>query len=62
MAAIGNIDGHSRPLGRPLLLSPEGARERFAGSKLVVLDRADHALLWARTADFERVVDRFLKT
>ncbi len=32
----------------------------IAGSELVVIDGADHALLWARTGEFVRVTDTFL--
>ncbi|MER5336656.1 alpha/beta hydrolase [Micromonospora sp. NPDC002717] len=31
-----------------------------AGSQLVVIDDADHALIWTHTDEFERVTDDFL--
>lgn len=34
--------------------------EGIRGSQLVVIDGADHALLWTHTAEFVRVVDAFL--
>ena len=34
--------------------------EGIAGSRLVAIDDADHALIWARPDEFVRVVDAFL--
>jgi pimeloyl-ACP methyl ester carboxylesterase len=34
--------------------------EGIAGSTLAVIDGADHALIWARTDDFVRLVDQFV--
>lgn len=35
-------------------------RDGIAGSRLVIVDDADHALMWARTDEFVRAVDDFL--
>jgi 3-oxoadipate enol-lactonase len=35
--------------------------EGIAGSRLAVVDGADHALIWSHPAEFERAVDEFLE-
>lgn len=36
-------------------------RDRISGSTLVVIDGADHALLWVRPEEFAEIVERFLE-
>jgi 3-oxoadipate enol-lactonase len=35
--------------------------EGIAGSQLVVIDNADHALIWAHADEFVRIVEEFLR-
>ena len=35
--------------------------EGIKGSEMVIVDNADHALLWAHTSEFLSIVEEFLK-